>query len=207
MKKSDKVFSIFGIERLRMATDGQGIRTLVGLHGCPLACKYCINPQSKVASAVMWRLSPQELIDKLMIDNLYFQSTGGGITFGGGEPLLHLDALYLFSKLCPPTWNLWVETSLYVPNDTIRIASTFFDHFIVDIKTVDAKIYHSYTGGEIALPLANLKLLLSLVGPQRITVRVPMIPGYTSLDDQADTVAFIKEMGLETVDQFTYLIH
>lgn len=119
MKKSD-AFSIFGIERLRMATDGKGIRTLVGLSGCPLACKYCINPQANMRSAAIWQFTPQMLIDKLMIDNLYFQSTGGGITFGGGEPLLHIDALSLFSEKCPQTWNLWVETSLYVPSETVN---------------------------------------------------------------------------------------
>ncbi len=205
MKKSD-AFSIFGIERLRMAIDGKGIRTLVGLSGCPLACKYCINPQANMRSAAIWQFTPQMLIDKLMIDNLYFQSTGGGITFGGGEPLLHIDALSLFSEKCPQTWNLWVETSLYVPSETVNRAAKIFDHFIVDIKTVDAEIYHAYTGGEVSIPLANLKLLLSLVGPQRITVRIPLIPGYTSLDNHAVTVACIKKMGIERIDQFTYIV-
>ena len=67
--------SILSICRLRIGTDGHGVRTLVAFHGCPLRCRYCLNPDS--------------LKDSERKDELYYIATNGGITFGGGEPLLN----------------------------------------------------------------------------------------------------------------------
>ena len=86
---------IFAISRLRMGTDGKGVTTLVTFMGCPLKCRYCLNPKchkpiyedsgKQLCKGVMM-LTPRELYDLVKIDNIYFQTTGGGICFGGGEP-------------------------------------------------------------------------------------------------------------------------
>ena len=88
---------IFAISRLRMKTDGNGITTLVAFMGCPLRCKYCLNEQChqfiyeedgiKPRNGVIL-LSAQDLYDKVKIDNIYFQATGGGICFGGIQTTL-----------------------------------------------------------------------------------------------------------------------
>ena len=77
------------ISRLRMLTDGEGVTTLAAFHVCPLRCKYCLTPQSLDDNSKVKYFSPCELYDEVKIDELYFLATGGGITFGGGEPLLH----------------------------------------------------------------------------------------------------------------------
>lgn len=91
---------IFAIDRLRMGTDGPGITTLVCFMGCPLKCAYCLNErchepiyENEHVRLKPWvkMLTPQELYDRVKIDNLYFQATGGGICFGGGEPTLYKD--------------------------------------------------------------------------------------------------------------------
>ena len=83
-----------------MGTDGSGITTLVTFMGCPLKCKYCLNQKcheavyeadGKTLRNGIMLLTPQELYDLVKIDNIYFQSTGGGICFGGGEPTLYKD--------------------------------------------------------------------------------------------------------------------
>ena len=73
--------------RLRMTTDGEGVTTLVIFHDCPLRCKYCLNPFSFAPDTKREDLTPEQLYDKVKIDDLYFVATGGGVTFGGGEPL------------------------------------------------------------------------------------------------------------------------
>ena len=80
---------ILAIERLRMLTDGEGVTTLVCSMGCPLRCRLCINPYSWDGSKPVEYLSVDELYERVKIDNLYFLSTKGGLTFVGGEPLLH----------------------------------------------------------------------------------------------------------------------
>ena len=77
---------LIGISRLRMNTDGHGITTLVAFHGCPLNCKYCLNPQCLNPSFRKTQMSPNEVMSILKKDELYFLATKGGVTFGGGEP-------------------------------------------------------------------------------------------------------------------------
>lgn len=69
--------------------DGAGVTTLLAFHGCPLACKYCLNPQTLSPKGVWKTFTMEEMFDIVKKDDLYFRATGGGVTFGGGEPLLY----------------------------------------------------------------------------------------------------------------------
>lgn len=195
---------VIGIDRLRMATDGTGIRTLIGTYGCTLRCKYCLNPQSWNGCSKPLLYTPEKLFEKVRIDNLYFQSTNGGLTIGGGEPLLYMPAIEAFAALCPDTWSLWTETALNVDQSLVKSASKIFHHFIVDIKTLDAAIYKEYTGRDLKQALDNLLYLQSVVGPDRITVRVPLIPGYTDIASQEKSTKELVSLGFTDLDTFTY---
>lgn len=195
---------IIGIRRLRMGSDGTGIRTLIGLYGCPLRCRYCLNPQSWNGHLTPVKYTPGKLYDKVHIDNLYFQASGGGLTFGGGEPLLHMPAIAAFANLCPNSWNLWAETSLYVKRPIVEAASKVFQHFVVDIKTANDDIYRNYTGGDLKFALDNLLYLKSLIGPDRITVRIPLIPGLTDTQVQRASIEYISSLGFVGIDTFAY---
>lgn len=78
---------IMSISRLRIGTDGEGITTLVAFHGCPLHCKYCVNSHCHNEEILRADFTVEELIQVLSVDEPYFLMTGGGVTFGGGEPL------------------------------------------------------------------------------------------------------------------------
>ena len=82
---------IIGIERHRIGRDGDGVTTLVAFHGCPLKCRYCLNPQCHDRNRQWKEITPQQLLETVAIDNLYFLATGGGITFGGGEPAMRSE--------------------------------------------------------------------------------------------------------------------
>ncbi len=195
---------VIGITRLRMDTDGPGVRTLIGTYGCPLRCRYCLNPHSWQEEGKFRRYTPEKLYETVAIDNLYFQTTGGGVTIGGGEPLLHMDAIGAFAALCPDSWNLWTETSLNVPREQVEKASRVFDHFLVDIKTLDPEIYRAYTGGELSRALENLRFLRDRVGQERITVRLPVIPGYVDPDFRDRNAEALRALGFSKIDTFSY---
>lgn len=195
---------VIGVARLRMDTDGPGVRTLIGTYGCPLRCRYCLNPHSWREDGKFRRYTPEELYEKVSVDNLYFQTTGGGLTIGGGEPLLHMDAIGAFAALCPDSWNLWAETSLNVPREQVEKASRVFDHFLVDIKTIDPEIYRAYTGGELSRALGNLQFLRDRVGQERITVRLPVIPDCVDGQLRDRGVDTLRELGFANIDTFTY---
>lgn len=197
---------VIGITRLRMDTDGPGVRTLIGTYGCPLRCRYCLNPHSWQENRQVRAYTPEELYKKAAVDSLYFQATGGGITIGGGEPLMHMPAIGEFAALCPDSWNLWTETSLNVPRQAVEAAAGVFHHFLVDIKTTDPDIYRAYTGGELANALENLLYLKDAVGQENITVRLPRIPGFAEGEQQEVSANWLRDRGFEGLDLFTYRI-
>ena len=190
--------------RLRMLVDGDGITTLVCFHGCPLRCKWCLNPFSFAADTKITRMTPQMLYDRVKIDQLYFLATGGGITFGGGEPLLYADFLNEFRQICGQQWHLCAETSLNVPWENVRTAADCIDVFYIDCKDVNSLIYQQYTGKDNGLMLENLQKLLNLVGPERIILRLPLIPGFNTEEDRHQSQILLADMGIQKFDLFTY---
>ena len=190
--------------RLRMQTDGKGITTLVCFHGCPLRCKWCINAFSFAPETKRVWMTPSQLYDKVRIDQLYFLATGGGVTFGGGEPLLQADFLAEFRRLCGRHWHLCAETSLNVPWEHVATAAACIDHFYIDCKDTDPHIYRQYTGQDNAAMLENLQKLLAMIGPERITVRIPLIPEFNTEAHRQNSVALFQKMGLTQFDFFTY---
>lgn len=195
---------IIGISRHRMASDGAGVTTLVGFHGCPLRCRYCLNPHSFAEDSKRLLLSPEELYERVKVDQLYFLATGGGVTFGGGEPLLYPAFLKEFRRLCGPHWRLCAETSLSVPWESVEMAAEVVDEFIVDCKDTDGDIYRRYTGQSNEGMLENLARLVALVGAERVTVRLPLIPAYNNEEDREKSAARLASLGVRRFDRFTY---
>ncbi len=208
MENKPLTLPVFAIERHRLTTDGIGVTTLVGAYGCPLQCRYCLNPHAWNPETLKkcTYLSPEELFERVKIDHLYFLATNGGVTFGGGESLLHANFIKAFRNVCGNEWNLTVETSLNVPKANLLTAMEVVDNYIVDIKDLDPKIYESYTRMPIDRTLSNLTLLSEVVSPARITVRVPAIPEYNTEEAIASSVETLKNMGFTNLDLFTYII-
>lgn len=190
--------------RHRMLVDGQGVTTLVCFHGCTLRCRWCLNPFTLDPGTKKEMLTPRELYERLRIDELYFLATGGGVTFGGGEPLLYSDFLREFRQLCGNTWHLCAETALNVPWENVAKAAESIDHFYIDCKDTDPNIYRRYTGQDNARMLDNLRRLLEIAAPERITVRVPLIPGFNTKADQLRSRELLQTMGVVNFDLFTY---
>lgn len=200
------LFPSIGYDRLRMESDGDGVTTLVCAQGCPLRCAYCINPESSCDRGSPRHIfTPESLWQRLKVDSLYFLATGGGVTFGGGEPLLYADFIQAFSALAQG-WKIYTETSLWVNPRQVEVAAGCIDHFYVDIKDADPAIYTAYTGREGQRALDNLALLLKLVGSERVTVRLPLIPGYNSEAQREKSEALLSEMGVTHFDRFAYQI-
>lgn len=190
--------------RLRMQTDGEGVTTLVCFHGCPLRCRYCLNPFSFAPDTRRSQVTPQQLYHRVKKDELYFLATGGGVTFGGGEPLLYPEFIREFRSLCGDSWHLCAETSLNVPWENVALAAHVIDHFYIDCKDTDPQIYRAYTGKDNAQMLANLEKLLETVGPEKITLRIPLIPEFNSQQHQQNSKALLSQMGVRNFDLFTY---
>lgn len=193
-----------GIARHRIGVDGDGVTTLAAFHGCPLHCQYCLNPSCLGPAEMLPHYTPEQLYEKVLIDQLYFLATGGGVCFGGGEPLLRPDFIARFRELCGPDWKLTLETSLNVPEESLRKALPMVNQLIVDVKDTDDEIYRAYTGKSNRQAISNLRLALSEKGPYNIIVRVPLIPDFNTEAHTGRSVAVLQEMGVTRIDRFAY---
>ena len=199
-----KTAPLIGISRHRLTTDGEGVTTLVAFHGCPLRCKYCLNPQSLHSEGIWKHYDSMQLYEEVRLDELYFLATHGGITFGGGEPCLQSDFIYEFRQLCGQEWQLSVESSLNVPQENIEKLLPVIDYYIIDIKDINNDIYQQYTGKENEKVLNNLHYLIEHGKNEQIIVRTPIIPVYNSESDVDNSIRLLKEMGITQFDRFTY---
>ena len=195
---------LIGICRHRLTTDGTGVTTLVAFHGCPLSCRYCLNSQCLRPDGVWQRFSVTEILEQVMIDDLYFKATSGGICFGGGEPLLRSDTIAGFCRLCPPEWNIYLETSLNVPLSRLQQVIPFVDHYYVDVKDLSPAIYRSYCQADNAQVVSNLDYLAAQGLQSKVTIRLPLIPDYNEESDRLRSRLQLEEMGFRDFDEFLY---
>ncbi len=197
---------IIGVARHRLAVDGQGVTTLVAFHGCTLRCQYCLNAQCLRPDGFSRTATPAELLDEVMIDNLYFLATGGGITFGGGEPAIRSEFIDAFCRIAPPEWHFTIETALNVDRQHLERLLPLIHEYIIDIKDVNPDIYKRYTGQDNSRVLDNLQWLLSHDGmADRVMVRLPHIPDFNTDNDVQYTRRHLATMGVTRFDEFTYL--
>ena len=201
---TNKYANILSIERHRINIDGDGVRTLVCFGGCHLSCKYCLNhfchnPKLHVSYSI------ERLLQEVSIDDIYFRATDGGVTFGGGEPLMYSDFVSEFCAACPTEWDFAIETSLNVSSDKVQNVLPYIASWIIDIKDINPKIYRKYTRYDNTQVVENLKLLSNHSIQNKCTIRIPNIPEYNSESDIEKSVSFLQSLGFENQDIFNYV--
>lgn len=197
---------LIGICRHRLVTDGQGVTTLVAFHGCPLRCKYCLNAQCLRADGIWHQMDMMEILDKVMVDDLYYKATGGGIAFGGGEPLLRSDGIVDFCKSRPKEWRIYIETSLNVERRSLEAVAPYIDYYYIDVKDMNPDIYRRYTGRSNRRVVSNLRWLASNVDVGKVTIRLPHIPDYNTAQDVERSQRQLEAMGFRVFDRFEYIM-
>ena len=198
-------FKVQSINRHRMKTDGKGVTTLVALYGCSLACRYCIN--ADILKKNSWReYSPEQLLETVLQDYCYFLATGGGVTFGGGESLLHAEAIRRFAGLAPQGMHVNIETSLYAESEMLERVLESVDFFIIDIKTMNPSIYQAYTGRTNEKILKNLQKIADSRLQSRCKIRIPQIRNYNNESDVRESVRKVRALGFEEIEVFSYII-
>lgn len=204
--QSEITAPLIAINRHRLTTDGEGVTTLVGFHGCLLHCVYCLNPQCLQADGVWCRLTPGELYSEVEIDDLYFMATGGGICFGGGEPLLRSEFIKAFAEIMNPEWKLTIETSLNVPLENVKAIASLVQMWYVDIKDMNPDIYKAYGCKENKQVVSNLQWLAANGYADKVIVRLPLIPEYNTDEDRQRSQQQLEEMGFTNFDKFNYIV-
>lgn len=196
-------FKVLAIKRHRFGTDGKGITSLIGLSHCPLQCKYCLN-KNIIKKDIYKEYSSEELIKEIINDYCYFVATGGGITFGGGEPLLHAKQIKDFATKLPPNINITLETSLNVSNNLLKIVFPYINYFIIDVKSMNKEVYKNYTKTNIDNLLINLNYIVENNYQNNCLIRLPFILDFNNQEDIEHSKQILQKMGFENFDIFDY---
>ncbi len=194
---------IFNIQRFSLH-DGAGIRTNVFFQGCNLHCKWCANPESQPI-----HLDPQhsnareytinELVAELVKDKAFYDTSGGGVTLTGGEPLLHPEFVRaLCGALHAAGINVAIETAAHIPAAAFIDMLRLFDFVHIDLKHYDEDAHRQGTGTGNALILQNIRS--AFASGVHTIIRIPVIPGYNdSKEDMYGFAELLKAQGAKEV--------
>lgn len=207
----DEAF-IFNIQRFSIH-DGPGIRLNIFFKGCPLNCWWCHNPESQSSEleilektrifnnkkisekeVVGKSISLNELLAEIEKERVFFEESGGGVTFSGGEPLLQSEFLIKMLKLCQQNGiHTTIDTSGYASEKVFQKVAVNVDLFLFDLKIINNKDHIKYCGVPIEPILKNL-IHLDKINRETI-IRFPVIPTITDRSANIkDIIAFLNTL-------------
>lgn len=164
---------------------------------CALSCQqYAIELTGRLESV-------EGIMDVLRRDKVYYQSSGGGITLSGGEPLCQIDAaVALLAAAKQEGLHTAMETAASVREDVFKRVLPLTDLFLFDLKMADPVQLKNVTGGDLDLILNNLALA---VEHSHVMLRIPVIPGYNDSPEAIDAILRLAaERGVRQADLLAY---
>jgi pyruvate formate lyase activating enzyme len=131
-----------------------------------------------------------ELVELLLRDQSYYRHSGGGVTFSGGECTLFPEYLLALARSCKQQGlHLVIETAGDFEADWfLHELLPVLDLVYFDVKLADADLHREHCGQDNRRIFANLATLLT-AAPERIEVRVPLIPGITATPENLQGLA------------------
>jgi pyruvate formate lyase activating enzyme len=202
--------------------DGPGIRSTVFMQGCPLDCWWCHNPESrhetrsgtavhdgthclrpyyqKIPYQKALKVSVKVIMEELVKDLIFYEESGGGVTFSGGEPLLQPNFLEQLLQACKnENIHTAVDTSGYANWQLYEKILPWVDLFLFDLKILDQIQHKKYIGVSNKKILENLQRLLN--NDKDIHIRIPLIPGITDTQNNLLQIADY----LNSLDQIQHI--
>jgi pyruvate formate lyase activating enzyme len=201
---------VFDIKRFAIH-DGPGIRTTVFLKGCPLRCWWCHNPESQdiktetdikriILDGIPFEkheqigklMSVGEVMEIIEKESVFYEESGGGVTFSGGEPLLqHEFLLEILQVLSEKGIHTSVDTCGLAKQESFEKILEYTNLFLFDLKHLDRKKHETYTGTDNSPILKNLEFLVDK--DARIQIRIPVIGGINdSIEDMKAMLDYLK---------------
>jgi len=159
------------------------------LESCELCGKctfYCPHDAREICGK---EYTVDEVLKEILKDKTFYDNSGGGVTFSGGECMLQIDFLEEILKECKKnSIHTAVDTAGHVPYERFEQILPYTDLFLYDVKCFDSDKHRQYTGVENQLILKNLKSLLAKSTP--VWIRIPIIP---TVNDTEEELQRIKE--------------
>ena len=146
-----------------------------------------------------------EVMREILKDKVFYENSGGGVTFSGGECMLQIDFLEAILKECKNNGvHTAVDTAGHVPYERFERILPYTDLFLYDIKCFDSEKHKQYTGVGNELILENLKRLLAT--DKSVWIRIPIIPTVNDTEEEIRSIrSFLLSCGTpEKVELLPY---
>ncbi len=213
---------IFDIKRLALH-DGPGIRTTVFFKGCSLNCLWCHNPESrcfntepyihidklegkvfKKQKEIGYWMTVEKVMKEIEKDKIFFEESGGGVTFSGGEPFVQYEFLTGLLTACrKKNIHTALDTTGYIKREKLESVYELVDLFLYDLKHMENKLHKQFTGVSNKLIIENLEWLSNK--KRSIVIRFPVVPGYNDSIENIDLMRFLLEKLYPDVKQIDLL--
>lgn len=168
---------------------------------CGGCMDFCVNNAREIAGK---EYKANELIKIIEKDRTFYEQSGGGVTFSGGEAMAQIDALEEIVKRCKESGiSVAVDTCGYAPFSSFERILDYVDLFLYDIKLMDTDLHKKYTGKGNELIMENL-VKLSERGAN-INLRLPLIQGINTDDKNIQSIIdFVKPLRISAVNLLPY---
>lgn len=186
--------------------DGPGIRTIIFMAGCFLRCQFCHNVDMTDFSHAR-EYDTQDLIAQILKNKEYYESSGGGVTFSGGDPLFQPAFLKELLKECKKhKIHTTIDTSLHTPTpQTLKEIIPLTDLFMVSLKHMDDEIHKELTGQSNQTTINNLKKYFAKPSSPPLWLRLVILPGITDTPQNLKaTAALAQTLNYEKFELLPY---
>lgn len=179
--------------------------------GGPLApkecttCGACAEACPTGARELVGRtMSADALMAEIERDRIFYDESGGGVTFSGGEPLMQPVFLANMASACRASGiHVAIETCGQVDTRALVHVARDTDLFLFDLKLMDEQRHREYTGASNTRILRNLERLTAIQA--NIRIRFPLIPGVNDDDENVQAMgALLASLGLTRIDVLPY---
>jgi len=158
-------------------------------------CGACIDACPAGAREIIGkRMTVADVMAQVTRDIIFYDQSGGGATFSGGEPLMQLEFLLALLAACRAEGiRAAVDTTCYAEPQVIERVAEAADLFLCDIKHMDSDLHRQYTGVDNERILSNIRTLSAIA--KEIYIRVPIIPGFNDSQDNIEqTARFVQSL-------------
>ena len=175
------------------------------LESCELCGKctlYCPHDAREICGK---NYTVGEVVREILKDKAFYEASGGGVTFSGGECMLQIDFLEELLKECQKNGiHTAVDTAGYVPFEQFEQILPYTELILYDIKCFDSEKHKQYTGVGNELILENLKRLLAT--DKSVWIRIPIIPTVNDTEEEIRSIrSFLLSCGTpEKVELLPY---
>ncbi len=170
------------------------------------ACGDCVEACPSNALEILGNYKEvDEIYREVLRDRPFYDKSGGGVTFGGGEPLLQFRPLIKLAEMFKKEGiHTTIDTTGFTSKKVLDEVLPHIDLVLLDLKQMDPELHIKYTGVPLK-PILENAIYISQVHNKKIWIRTPVIPGFTDQDENIIEIAQFIKANLPTVERYDLL--